>query len=77
MITGVVNKRVQSWIKVIGKHNEKQDSDVLTGSFTVAMRSSTGSSPATSTSFRQGSPSTPASSGSRGRAVTTHLSGRS
>jgi len=43
MITGVVNKRVQSWIKVIGKHNEKQDSDVLTGSFTVAMRSSTGS----------------------------------
>ena len=43
MITGVVNKRVQSWIKVIGKHNEKQDSDVLTGSFTVVMRSSTGS----------------------------------
>ena len=43
MITGVVNKRVQSWIKVIGKHNEKQDSDMLTGSFTVAMRSSTGS----------------------------------
>lgn len=43
MITGLVNKRVQSWIKVIGKHNEKRDSDILTGTFTVAMRSSQGS----------------------------------
>lgn len=43
MITGSVNKRVQSFVKVIGKHNDKRDSDILTGSFTVAMRANTGS----------------------------------